>query len=187
MSVWENIRTRVHFLLPSCWVVLVFFRQWNYKCMSCVTVLHCQLQLYSFGWLDVHLHLAPFHCPWINKGVVWVYQKIHTALQRVAVPGDEGPSYMSLGYRTDFFMCLFYFFLYALYFSIVSLSYFIFAVPVRKCSREHSCRSYSFPIPILKSSSIFAKRVCQLVANSYYSGTHLTCLHVACLHEPWMF
>ena len=37
----------------------------------------------------------------------------------------------------------------------VALSYFILAVPWRKCLGKHSCMSYSFPIVILNDTSFF--------------------------------
>ena len=40
--------------------------------------------------------------------------------------------------------------------SSVSLSYFILAVPMRKCLGKHSCMSYPFPIAILKVPHFFA-------------------------------
>ena len=39
--------------------------------------------------------------------------------------------------------------------SSVSLSYFVPAVPMRKCLRKHSCMSSSFPIVILNDTSFF--------------------------------
>ena len=39
--------------------------------------------------------------------------------------------------------------------SSVSLSYFILAVPMRKCLGKHSCTSSSFPIAILNGASSF--------------------------------
>ena len=39
--------------------------------------------------------------------------------------------------------------------SSLSLSYFILAVPLRKCLGKHSCVSSSFPIVILNDTSFF--------------------------------
>ena len=39
--------------------------------------------------------------------------------------------------------------------SSVSLSYFVLAVPMRKCLGKHSCMSSSFPIVILNDTSFF--------------------------------
>ena len=43
--------------------------------------------------------------------------------------------------------------------SSVSLSYFIFAVPMLDCLGKHSCKSSSFPIAILNGTSIFLSLV----------------------------
>ena len=40
-----------------------------------------------------------------------------------------------------------------------SLSYFILAVPIRKCFGKHSCMSFSFPIVTLNDSSFFPDSV----------------------------
>ena len=40
----------------------------------------------------------------------------------------------------------------------VSLSYFIFPVPMRECLEKHSCMSSPFPIVILNGTFFFAKR-----------------------------
>ena len=39
--------------------------------------------------------------------------------------------------------------------SSVSLSYFVLAVPMRKCLGKHSCMSSSFPIVMLNDTSFF--------------------------------
>ena len=43
--------------------------------------------------------------------------------------------------------------------SSISLSYFILAVPMRECSRKHSCMSSQFPIAILNGTSSFLSLV----------------------------
>ena len=52
--------------------------------------------------------------------------------------------------------------------SSLSLSYFILAVPMRKCLGKHSCMSSSFPIVILKDSCFFP--TVQLPLHIVYSG-----------------
>ena len=47
-----------------------------------------------------------------------------------------------------------HFFLFFL--SSVSLSYFILALPIRKCLIKHSCMSSSFPIAILNGTFFFS-------------------------------
>ena len=49
----------------------------------------------------------------------------------------------------------------------VSLSYFILAVPMRKCFGKHSCMSSSFPIVILNDTCYFP--IVQLQAHIVYS------------------
>ena len=75
--------------------------------------------------------------------------------------------------RQDFF----FFFVPALLFSIltplflpsssVSLSYFVLALPMRECLRNHSCMSSIFPIAILNSTCFFP--TVQLQVHNVYS------------------
>ena len=52
-------------------------------------------------------------------------------------------------------------------FSSLSLSYFILAVPMRKCLGKHSCMSSSFPIVILNDTCFFP--IVQLQVHIVYS------------------
>ena len=67
--------------------------------------------------------------------------------------------YDNLGRRDFLFItCLPYIFPYSLlvsYLLLVSLSYFIFAVPMHECLGEHSCMSSIFPIAILNGACFF--------------------------------
>ena len=67
-----------------------------------------------------------------------------------------GPIYInSVG--TSFFLasCTFIFTLLFLMFSSIYLSYFILALPMRKCSGKHFCMSFTFPMAMLNAPLLF--------------------------------
>ena len=72
----------------------------------------------------------------------------------VATLGEICLSY-SLGLWDLIFSCPLYFFPCISSYLLLFLSYFILAVPMRKCLGKHSCKS-SFPIDILNDTSFFS-------------------------------
>ena len=66
---------------------------------------------------------------------------IHPMLRGVATPGKAGLG-SSLFHDCDIFFLILYSLLF--FYSSVYLSYFILAVPMRKCCEQHSCVSSRF-------------------------------------------
>ena len=68
--------------------------------------------------------------------------------------------------------------------SSVSLSYFVLAVPMRKCLRKHSCMSSPFPIAILNGTFFF--RSVHAMNNWKRSAIKqiLLLLSITCIRHP---
>ena len=88
---------------------------------------------------------------------VQISQEIHPLFRGVATPGEDRPELQIRPLGLHFFVpaLLLSMLTHLFLSSSLSLSYFILAIPMRKCLGKHWCMSSSFPIAILNGTCFF--------------------------------